>query len=103
MTDPQLLAQVDAAIERNLETSIGWLARLVAQPSVAAQKLGVTECAELVAAMLREQGFTAEIMPTAGSPVVYGEGGDGAKTLMFYNHYDVQPAEPFDLWESPPF
>jgi len=98
-----MLASIDQAIERNMETSIAWLARLVAQPSVAAQDLGIAECADLVAAMLKEQGYTAEILPTPGSPVVLGGGGAGDKTLMFYNHYDVQPAEPFDLWESPPF
>jgi len=103
MTSQEVLAQIDQAIEKNMETAITWLARLVAQPSVAAQNLGIQECADLVAAMLKEQGYTAEILPTPGSPVVLGEGGAGDKTLMFYNHYDVQPAEPFELWESPPF
>ena len=103
MPDAEILKRIDATIEKNLDTTLAWLAKICAQPSVAAQNLGITECADLVAALLREQGFQAEIMPTAGSPVVYGEGGAGAKTLLFYNHYDVQPAEPFDLWNSPPF
>src|SRR3990172_1312842 len=62
------------------------------------------ECASLVAAMLHDRGFSAEIMPTDGAPVVFAERkGESNKTLLFYNHYDVQPAEPLDLWDSPPF
>ena len=54
--------------------------------------------------MLRQRGFTVEILPTGGAPVVFGERkGRSNKTLLFYNHYDVQPPEPLELWESPPF
>ncbi|MFO7538624.1 MAG: M20/M25/M40 family metallo-hydrolase, partial [Chloroflexota bacterium] len=96
--------KIDAHIDQNLDYWIQQLARLCAQPSVSAQNLGIVECAELVATMLREQGFTAEVVPSDGNPVVYGEGsGRSDKTLLFYLHYDVQPAEPLDLWESPPF
>lgn len=96
--------KIDAYIEQNLDYWIQQLARLCAQPSVSAQNLGITECAELVATMLREQGFDATVMPSAGNPVVYGEGnGRSDKTLLFYLHYDVQPAEPLELWDSPPF
>ncbi len=103
MTTSDVLTRIDQTIEQGMETYIGWLARLCAQPSVAAQNQGIKECADLVAAMLKEQGYSAEILPTPGSPVVLGEGGQGSRTLLFYNHYDVQPAEPFELWESPPF
>src|SRR5262245_34336766 len=62
------------------------------------------ECAELVATLLRTRGFDAELMPTGGPPVVVGErAGRGHRTLLIYNHYDVQPAEPLELWTSPPF
>ena len=96
-------AAVDAAIDRKLDQSLVTLARLVAQPSVAAQGRGIEECAALTAAILEEHGFAAEILPTGGSPAVYAEAGEGEKTLLFYNHYDVQPAEPLELWESDPF
>ena len=97
-------AAVDTYLTEHMEESIADLARLCAQPSVAAQGLGMAECAELTATLLREYGFRAEVMPSEGNPVVYGEC-DGAsdKTLLFYNHYDVQPAEPLELWDSPPF
>jgi acetylornithine deacetylase/succinyl-diaminopimelate desuccinylase-like protein len=94
----------DAYLETHLDESIRELSHLTAQPSVAAQKWGLDECATLVAEMLRKRGFITEIIPTEGSPVVFGERkGRSPKTLLFYNHYDVQPAEPLELWESPPF
>jgi acetylornithine deacetylase/succinyl-diaminopimelate desuccinylase-like protein len=108
MTDTTINQQIDAHIEANLDYWLGQLARLCAQPSISAQNVGITECAELVATMLGEQGFAAEVMPSNGYPVVYGEGnGNGSSsatpTLLFYLHYDVQPPDPIDLWESPPF
>lgn len=98
------LARVDAYLEAHLEEALAALGRLCAQPSVAAQGLGMAECAELTATMLREHGLAAEIVPSDGFPVVLGElAGASEKTLLFYNHYDVQPAEPRELWDSPPF
>lgn len=81
------------------------LRRLLRQPSVAAQDLGMRECADLVASMLEAVGVRAEIIPLEGGhPVVYGELDVGAeKTLLFYNHYDVQPVEPLEEWASDPW
>ncbi|RPI32881.1 MAG: M20/M25/M40 family metallo-hydrolase [Chloroflexota bacterium] len=96
--------KIDAYLENNLDASIKELSKLAAQPSVSAQKLGLVECAELVRTMLDARGFKTEVMPTGGAPVVYGERkGRSNKTLLFYNHYDVQPPEPIELWDSPPF
>ncbi|HLF27371.1 MAG TPA: M20/M25/M40 family metallo-hydrolase [Anaerolineae bacterium] len=96
--------QIDAFITDHLDEWIAELTTLCAQPSISAQGIGIQECAELVAEMLRRRGFRAEIMPTAGHPVVYAEAqGRSNKTLLFYNHYDVQPPEPLELWDSPPF
>ncbi|MEW6240717.1 MAG: M20/M25/M40 family metallo-hydrolase [Chloroflexota bacterium] len=101
MTDYQ---KIDAYLESHLDRSLDELKRLVAQPSISAQNLGLTECAALVVDMLRARGFTAQIHSTEGSPVVTAERrGKSDKTLLFYNHYDVQPPEPLELWETPPF
>lgn len=94
---------VDASIEELLPTTLEDLARLIAQPSVASRGEGMTECAELVGEMLEELGFSARLISTSTFPVVYAEGGSGDRTLVCYNHYDVQPEEPLDLWHSPPF
>ncbi len=96
--------KVDAYLESNLNKSIAELSKLVAQPSVGAQNLGMKECAALVAEMLKTRGFKVEIMPTPGAPVILGERkGKSNKTLLIYNHYDVQPPEPLELWETPAF
>ncbi len=97
-------SKIDAYLESHLDESLGELARLVAQPSVSAQKLGLQECAAMVAEMLQKRGFTTEIHQTPGSPIVTAERkGKSDKTLLIYNHYDVQPPEPLELWETPPF
>jgi acetylornithine deacetylase/succinyl-diaminopimelate desuccinylase-like protein len=96
--------KIDSYLEKNLDKSIAELCKLVAQPSISAQGIGLKECAGMVAGMLRARGFTAEIMDTDGAPVVFAErNGKSDKTLLFYNHYDVQPPEPLELWETPPF
>jgi acetylornithine deacetylase/succinyl-diaminopimelate desuccinylase-like protein len=97
-------AKVNHYLEENLEASIAELSRLCAQPSVGAQNWGLIECADLVAEMLKQRGFSVDVLPTGGAPVVFAEcKGRLDKTILFYNHYDVQPPEPLDLWESPPF
>ena len=96
--------KIDSYLEKNLDKSIAELSRLVAQPSVGAQNLGMKECATLVGGMLQARGFDVRIINTQGAPVVYGERkGRSDKTLLIYNHYDVQPPEPLELWETPPF
>jgi acetylornithine deacetylase/succinyl-diaminopimelate desuccinylase-like protein len=97
-------ASIDRYLEQNMEESIDELSRLCAQPSVAAQNWGLRETAQMVSEMLQKRGFAVQIMETGGAPVVYGERkGKTDRTLIFYNHYDVQPAEPLELWESPAF
>ncbi|MFM2309077.1 MAG: hypothetical protein RLY87_1198 [Chloroflexota bacterium] len=102
MTTP--LQRVDAYIDQHFDRFLGMLGELCAIPSVAAQGLGVEPCATRVAELLTSVGLDAQLMPTAGNPVVYAEAkGTRDTTLLCYNHYDVQPAEPFDLWHSDPF
>ena len=85
----------------------GYLARLTracAQPSISAHGEGITRMADLVAGMLRDLGFSVELVPGDGPPVVLGRmAGRGERTLLLYNHYDVQPVDPLDEWTTPPF
>ena len=92
-------------IEEHRDEAIDELIRLTSMPSVSAQGRAIRETAEVVEGMLRELGFRAETVPKwPGNAIVLGElAGASAKTLLFYNHYDVQPAEPLELWSSPPF
>ncbi|MEM7738237.1 MAG: M20/M25/M40 family metallo-hydrolase [Deinococcota bacterium] len=74
-------------------------------PSISAQNIGVEEVAKYLQTMLTKLGFEAELAPTAGHPVVLGKRHvrDDALTVMLYGHYDVQPPDPLELWDSPPF
>ena len=95
-------------VDANMNSLISDLQILIRQPSVSAKNEGIEECANLVKKMLITSGIKSEILrlKKGVAPIVYGEvisKKNNSKTLMFYNHYDVQPAEPFDLWEYPPF
>jgi acetylornithine deacetylase/succinyl-diaminopimelate desuccinylase-like protein len=92
-------------IDQHRDEYIALLQRLIRQPSVAAQGLGMSETAALVIQALGDAGISATTYDTRGGfPVVYGElAGESAKRLNFYNHYDVQPAEPLDLWTCDPW
>src|SRR5579875_3663565 len=95
---------VERYIDTHLPTFLADLTRLVAIPSISSRGEGIEEAASVVAELLSATGLAAEVMPTAGFPVVFADsGGTSGKTLICYNHYDVQPAEPLDLWHSPPF
>ncbi len=65
----------------------------------------VAECAHWLVEKLTAIGLDAKLMPTPGHPVVWAKNKHqpGRKTVMIYGHYDVQPPDPLDLWDSPPF
>lgn len=96
-------------IQANKSRFLEELLELLRIPSVSADpayKADVYRAAEAVAAHLRQAGADAvELFPTGGHPIVYGEKmvDPSAPTVMVYGHYDVQPADPIDLWESGPF
>ena len=93
-------------IGSNSQRFIDDLVRLVRQPSVSARKEGMQECAEIVEEMMKEIGFSTRIIPEEeGNPVVFGEirSKSSKKTLLFYDHYDVQPPEPLEEWIYDPF
>jgi acetylornithine deacetylase/succinyl-diaminopimelate desuccinylase-like protein len=95
-------------VDSHMENMISDLQTLIRQPSVSAKNEGIEECAKLVQKILKKSGISSEILRLKKNvaPIVYGEVKsiqNPKKTLMFYNHYDVQPAEPFDLWDNPPF
>ncbi|MDR5693830.1 MAG: M20/M25/M40 family metallo-hydrolase [Armatimonadota bacterium] len=81
------------------------LQRLCRQPSISAQGVGLVETAHLLVSQMEECGIPARLIPIPGGPpLVYSEvRGRSSRTLLFYNHYDVQPPEPLEEWESDPF
>jgi len=93
-------------IDANSQKFVNDLVQLVRQPSVSAKKEGIQKCAELTAKMMKDAGISARIIPEEeGNPVVYGEvkSERSRKTLLFYDHYDVQPPEPLEEWICDPY
>jgi acetylornithine deacetylase/succinyl-diaminopimelate desuccinylase-like protein len=96
-------------INVNRERYLDELKAFLAIPSISAlpQHAGdVKRCADWCADEMRRIGLqNVKLVDTPGNPVVYGDwlGAPDAPTLLFYGHYDVQPVDPLELWESPPF
>lgn len=106
MTKPE---RWKAAVEDAMPAVLARLKDYVSRPSVSAQKKGIGEAARFAAALIAKAGGRAKILKEPGAnPLVYGffpagTKGNPAKTLLFYNHYDVQPPEPLAEWDTFPF
>jgi acetylornithine deacetylase/succinyl-diaminopimelate desuccinylase-like protein len=100
---------IDHLVDAGMDGLIADLQALIRQPSVSAKKVGLIECANLVAGMMQKAGIDSEVLYLDDKgipPIVYGElksKSNPNRTLLFYNHYDVQPEEPLELWEDAPF
>ena len=101
-----VLDHLDAGFDAAQARLMEWL-RI---PSVSAQPVHAPDCvraAEWACTHLQGMGFTASVLPTAGHPCVVahhpGPAGAAGPHILYYGHYDVQPAEPLELWTSPPF
>ena len=94
----------DAYVRARAGEYLDELKTLVRQPTVSAQRIGVAETARLVLERARRAGIdAAELSVDGGPPTIVGETGSGERTLLVYNHYDVQPPDPLDEWTTPPF
>ena len=115
---------INAQVDSEMGNLISDLQSLIRQPSISARKQGLTECANLVARIMNKAGINAEVLylnydsqtkvnmkhkiTAAGAPpIIYGEvkskANPNGKTILFYNHYDVQPEDPIELWDEEPF
>jgi len=95
---------MDVHLKQHLDRYIAEVVQLCALPSVSSKGEGLDRCADLVVKLLEARGFQVWRMETPGAPIVVAHAdGRSDRTLLFYNHYDVQPVEPLDLWTSPPF
>jgi acetylornithine deacetylase/succinyl-diaminopimelate desuccinylase-like protein len=104
-----LANDLDAFFSANQARALNELFDLLRIPSVSARSEHNTDtarAAEWVASSMRTIGLNATVHKTPGHPIVDGEwrrATVGAPTILIYGHYDVQPAEPLELWDSPPF
>jgi acetylornithine deacetylase/succinyl-diaminopimelate desuccinylase-like protein len=97
-------------LHENFERYLAELSELVRIPSVSAlpeHAADMVRAAEWVAARLTAAGVEhAAVMPTTGHPAVYGDwlhAGEDQPTILLYGHFDVQPADPLEMWDTPPF
>jgi len=100
------LEKIYEYIDSHQQNFIRNLVRLVKQPSVSARNEGIQECAKMVEEIMKKVGFSTKfIQEKKENPVIYGElkAKKSKKTLLFYNHYDVQPPEPLEEWVCDPF
>src|SRR5690242_13987588 len=100
MTATRQLDAVLAACDERRERDLDDLKRLLRQPSISAQNVGVRECAALVASQLAADGFAVQTIATPGHPMIVAawRGAPGKPTVLIYGHYDVQPPDPLDAW-----
>ena len=95
-------------LDKQKKNSLEELKTFVRIPSISAQsqyKPDMERCARWLVDFFKELDFNVEICETGGHPLVYSENLQvpGAPTVLIYGHYDVQPVDPVDLWQSPPF
>jgi len=101
-------ANVQSAFDRNSERFIADWKQLLRFPSISADPRhndDCAKCARWLAEWLSTSGFDSRLLETASKPVVFAErkGSPVKPTVLFYGHYDVQPADPLDDWITPPF
>ncbi len=100
------IAPVLARLDQDLDAALDRLMSLLRIPSISTDPAYKSDCdaaADWLVDDLASVGFEATKRPTPGHPMVVAHGGEGAPHLLFYGHYDVQPVDPLDLWDAPPF
>ena len=102
------LVEVLGSIDKNLDASIERLFNLLRIESISTDPAYANDCkkaAEFIVEDLKTIGFDASVRETDGHPMVvaHHEGPQNAPHVLFYGHYDVQPCDPLELWDEPPF
>lgn len=91
-------------VQERADTYVGWLTEACSIPSLAERPEGLTEMAAWLEDKMSSLGLTVSRLELPGAPdTLLGEGGSGKRTVLVYDHYDVQPVDPIDLWDTQPF
>lgn len=120
-TQPDSVMLSSSLVDEKMDDLISDLQTLIRQPSISAINAGLEECALLLSNIMNKSGIKTELLYLEESsgiknyqtnaltvaPVVFGEvrskSNPNGRTILFYNHYDVQPVDPIENWESDPF
>ncbi len=120
-TQPDSVMLSSSLVDEKMDDLISDLQTLIRQPSISAINAGLEECALLLSKMMNKAGIKAELLyldesprinnyqesASTVAPVVFGEvkskSNPNSRTILFYNHYDVQPVDPIEKWEWDPF
>ena len=101
---PDVFAAFDAHVRAREREYVDELSALVRLPTVSAQRSAIAETAAAVLERATRAGFAATAERVSGGPpTIIGEQGSGDRTLLIYDHYDVQPPDPLEEWRTPPF
>ena len=101
---PASFQRFDEYVRARSREYVDELKALVKLPTVSAQGSAIEETAAVVLARAKKAGVAAEALRAKnGPPTIVGETGAGARSLLVYDHYDVQPPDPLDEWKTPPF
>jgi acetylornithine deacetylase/succinyl-diaminopimelate desuccinylase-like protein len=106
MPDQKSLDAVLAHIDADIDNSLERLFALLRIKSISTDPAFAADCkaaAEHLAKDFASLGFATDVRPTGGHPAVVGKSNGTGPRVMFYGHYDVQPVDPLNLWEHPPF
>src|SRR5262249_28445147 len=108
MTNEQV-KWLQSFFDRNEQRIVAGYFEFLSFPSISTERSrqgDLRKCADWLVAKIRALGFEVELWPTAGNPTIFAEwkkAGANAETVLIYNHYDVQPVDPLELWKSEPF
>ena len=103
---------IEKDVDDNVDSIISDLKKLIQIPSVSAKNQSLVECAQIISELMNMYGIKSELLYLEENnsnipPIIYGEikskKNPNGRTILFYNHYDVQPEDPIDKWDYPPF
>lgn len=99
------MSQVKAAIDANRDRFLAEFREFLSFPSESSKAEGLAGAADWVVGRLAALGAQVQVLPTGATapPVIFAETGAGKRSLLSYSHYDVQPPDPLEQWESPPY